>query len=222
MTDLTVIMPLHDAGPWVADAIRSVLDHADGLLELLVVDDGSTDDGPAIAAAFGPPVRVLTQPQAGPAAARNRGLAAARGRLVGFLDADDLWAAPSPDPRRVALDADPAIDLVLARVQPVHGPPGRPPTALDGTISGLQLGGLLARADALRRHGGMDESRLYGEDVDWVLRMRDAGARIATVDAVTALHRLHPGSLTRDRPRTNAGLVGAIHASLRRRGAVGP
>lgn len=221
MNDLTVIMPLHDAAPWVGEAIQSVLDHADGLLELLVIDDGSTDDGPRIAAAFGGPVRVLSQANAGPAAARNHGLAEARGRLIGFLDADDLWCADVPDPRRVALDADPTVDVVLARVQPVHGPPGQPPIPIDGTISGLQLGGMLARADALRRHGGMDEAIVHGEDVDWILRMRDAGAHVVTIDDVTARHRLRAGSLTRDRPRTDAGLVGAIHASLRRRGAVG-
>lgn len=221
MNDLTVIMPLHDAAPWVGEAVESVLTHADGLLELLVIDDGSTDDGPRIAAGFGGPVRVLHQPNAGPAAARNRGLAAARGRLIGFLDADDRWCAERPDPRRTVLDADPAIEIVLARLQPVHGPPGRPPIPIEGTISGLQLGGMLARADALRRYGGLDPALFHGEDVDWILRMRDAGARVVTIDDVTAQYRLRPGSLTRDRPSTGAGLVGAIHASLRRRGAVG-
>lgn len=221
MNDLTVIMPLHDAAPWVGEAIQSVLDHAGGLLELLVIDDGSTDDGPRIAASFGGPVRVLTQANAGPSAARNRGLAEARGRLIGFLDADDRWCASRPDPRRTVLDADPSIDVVLARLQPVHGPPGQPPVPIEGTISGLQLGGMLARAEALRRHGGMDPTLFHGEDVDWILRMRDAGARVETIDDVTAQYRLRPGSLTRDRPSTESGLVGAIHASLRRRGAVG-
>lgn len=221
MNDLSVIMPLHDAAPWVGEAIQSVLDHADGLLELLVVDDGSTDDGPRIAAAFGDPVRVLTQANAGPSAARNRGLADARGQLIGFLDADDLWCADMPDPRRIVLDAEPTIDLVLARLQPVYGAPGQPPIPIEGTISGLQLGGMLARADALRRHGGMDPALFHGEDVDWILRMRDAGAHVQTIDDVTAQYRLRHGSLTRDRPSTDSGLVGAIHASLRRRGAVG-
>ena len=91
--DLTVVMPLHNAAPWVGDAIASVLANADGLLELIVVDDGSTDDGAAIAERFGPPVRVVRQPMPGPSAARNAGIAQARGTLVGFLDADDLWVA---------------------------------------------------------------------------------------------------------------------------------
>jgi glycosyltransferase involved in cell wall biosynthesis len=221
MNDLSVIMPLHDAAPWVGDAIQSVLDHADGLLELLVIDDGSTDDGPRIAAGFGGPVRVLTQANAGPSAARNRGLAEARGRLIGFLDADDRWCASRPDPRRAVLDADPAIDLVLARLQPICGPAGQPSVPVEGTIGGLHLGGMLARADALRRYGGMDETIVHGEDVDWILRMRDAGARVQTIDDVTAQYRVRQGSLTRDRPSTDSGLIGAIHASLRRRGAVG-
>ena len=79
MNDLSVVIPLYEAGPWVRDAIASVLERADGLREIVVVDDGSTDDGPEIARSFGDPVRVLSQANAGPAAARNAGIAAATG-----------------------------------------------------------------------------------------------------------------------------------------------
>ena len=77
--DLSVVMPLYNAGPWVTEAIESVLARADGLLELIVVDDGSTDDGPAIASSYGEPVRVLSQANTGPSAARNAAIAIARG-----------------------------------------------------------------------------------------------------------------------------------------------
>ncbi len=212
--DLTVIMALHDAAPWVGDAIASVLANADGLLELIVIDDGSTDDGAAIAEAFGPPVRVVRQSCHGPAAARNVGIAQARGTLVGFLDADDLWVVGRPDPRREAL-ADPEVDLVLARAQPVAGDPPRPygePTV------GIQLGTWLMRRSLLERHGGMDEGLRHAEDVDWLLRLREAGVRLVLSDAVTTHYRLREGSLTRDHDATRHGLLAVLHASLRRRG----
>jgi glycosyltransferase involved in cell wall biosynthesis len=212
--DLTVIMPLHNAAPWVGDAIASVLANADGLLELLVIDDGSTDDGAAIAEGFGPPVRVVRQPCRGPAAARNAGIAQARGTVVGFLDADDLWVVGRPDPRRALLD-DPEVDLVMARAQPVAGDPLRPygePTV------GIQVGTWLMRRSVFERHGGMDERLRHAEDVDWLLRLREAGVRLVLSDAVTTHYRLRDGSLTRDREATRHGLLAVLHASLQRRG----
>jgi glycosyltransferase involved in cell wall biosynthesis len=215
--DLTVIMPLHNAEPWVGDAIASVLANADGLLELLVIDDGSTDDGAAIAEAFGPPVRVVRQPCRGPSSARNVGIAQARGTLVGFLDADDLWIVGRPDPRRELL-ADPEVDLVLARAQPVAGDPPRP---YGQPTMGIQLGTWLVRRSMLERHGGMDEGLRHAEDVDWLLRLREAGVRLVLSDVVTTHYRLRDGSLTRDHDATRHGLLAVLHASLRRRGEGG-
>lgn len=212
--DLTVIMPLNNAERWVGDAIASVLAGADGLLELLVVDDGSTDGGAAIAEGFGPPVRVVRQPCRGPSAARNVGIAQARGTLVGFLDADDLWVAGRPDPRRELL-ADPAVELVMGRAQPVAGDPPRP---YGEPTMGIQLGTWLMRRSTLERHGGMDEALRHAEDVDWLLRLREAGVVPTLTDAVTTRYRLREGSLTRDQDATHHGLLAVLHASLRRRG----
>jgi glycosyltransferase involved in cell wall biosynthesis len=214
-SDLTVVMPLHNAAPWVGDAIASVLADADGLLELIVVDDGSTDDGAAIAESFGPPVRVVRQPCRGPSAARNLGIAQARGTLVGFLDADDLWVAGRPDPRRVLLEEDPEVDLVMARAQPVAGDPPRP---FGEPTVGIQLGTWLMRRSMLERHGGMDETLRHAEDVDWLLRLREAGVGLVLSDVVTTHYRLRDGSLTRDREATRHGLLAVLHASLQRRG----
>ena len=215
MSDLSVIMPLYDAGPWVGAAIESVLERADGLLELIVVDDGSTDDGPEIARAYGAPVRVLAQAgNTGPAAARNAGLAAARGEVLGFLDADDLWLAGAPDPRRAHLGA---AGIVAGRMQPVDVA-GRP---FDAPAHTMGLSTMLMRRAVWERHGGLDPALVYSEDVDWVLRLREAGVRLVTTPEVVFGARLRPGSLTRDRAATNAGLTSALAASLRRRGALG-
>lgn len=210
--DLSVVMPLYNAEPWVGEAIESVLERADGLLELIVVDDGSTDGGPEIARRYGDPVRVIGQDNAGPARARNAGIAAARGDLVGFLDADDLWVARTPDPRR-ALLADPSVDVVMARVQMVGGDPPRP----RGEPVSALMSALLARREVFARFGDLDESLTRGEDLEWLTRVRAAGARLEMIDDVVVDYRRHPGSLTGDRQAMARGVLMAARAALERK-----
>ena len=92
---VSVIVPLHNGAQTVERTLASVLAQSWPAIEVLVVDDGSTDDGPARVARIGADdrrVRVLHQANAGVAAARNRGASAARGDILAFVDADDLWA----------------------------------------------------------------------------------------------------------------------------------
>jgi glycosyltransferase involved in cell wall biosynthesis len=88
---VTVIIPTYNRDWIVKEAIDSVLEQDFNDYELIVVDDGSDDNTPAILRAYGNKITVLQQPNKGVSAARNRGIAAASGRLIAFLDSDDLW-----------------------------------------------------------------------------------------------------------------------------------
>jgi glycosyltransferase involved in cell wall biosynthesis len=88
---VSVVIPCYNTERYLGDALRSVLTQDVPPLEVLVIDDGSTDGSAALAASFGPPVRVLSQPNCGVSAARNHGLREARGEWIAFLDADDVW-----------------------------------------------------------------------------------------------------------------------------------
>jgi glycosyltransferase involved in cell wall biosynthesis/CelD/BcsL family acetyltransferase involved in cellulose biosynthesis len=98
--EVSVVIPAFNAGRYLAEAIDSVLAQVDADLELIVVDDGSTDDTPAVLARYGDRLRVIRQPNRGLAAARNAGAAGARGRWIALMDADDVCA-----PERIALQA---------------------------------------------------------------------------------------------------------------------
>lgn len=214
--DLSVIMPLYNCEPWVEEAVRSVLGNAEGLLELIVVDDGSTDRSAEIVESIAGPITLIRQANAGPAAARNTGLRAARGELIGFLDSDDVWVAGSPDQRRAAIADD--ADLAFARVQVLAGTPARP--YLDPVYS-VMLPSMLITRDAVDRVGELDASILHGEDVDWVMRMKEAGLKVAHVEQVACNHRLREGSLTRDRAENRPAIVHRLKESLERRGKIG-
>src|SRR5690348_10269988 len=93
MPTVSVVIPAFNAAEYIGQAIDSVLAQTHQPIEIIVVDDGSTDQTAQIAAAYPAPVRVLRKPNGGPASARNMGIAAATGSWIALLDADDRWLA---------------------------------------------------------------------------------------------------------------------------------
>jgi glycosyltransferase involved in cell wall biosynthesis len=88
---ISVVIPCYNGSKYLHETLKSVLAQTFPPLEVIVVDDGSTDDSAAIAESYGPPVRVIRQPNQGESVARNRGIEEANGEWVAFLDADDMW-----------------------------------------------------------------------------------------------------------------------------------
>ena len=115
---VTVIMPTYNYGRYVADAIESIQAQTFGNFEIVVVDDGSTDDTAAVVEALmrdGVPVRYLRQPNQGAAAARNRGIRAAEGDWIALLDSDDTWLPGKLEAAAALIAADGALDFVHSR-----------------------------------------------------------------------------------------------------------
>lgn len=106
MTTVAVVIPCYNAGGFIGETIRSALEQTARPLEVIVVDDGSTDQSAAVAEAFGPPVRVIRQANQGESVARNRGIDEARGEWVAFLDADDVWKPHKLERQLAAAEPD--------------------------------------------------------------------------------------------------------------------
>ena len=112
---VSVVVPCYNAAPYVREAVLSVLSQTRPPLEVLVIDDGSTDDSGAVVQAIDDPrVRYHRQENGGAAAARNLGLDLARGDLVGFLDADDLWRPHALEVLASMIEASPDIACAFA------------------------------------------------------------------------------------------------------------
>ncbi|HEX4905354.1 MAG TPA: glycosyltransferase [Acidimicrobiales bacterium] len=205
---VSVVVPTRNRAAVCAQTLRSILGQRDVDLEVVVVDEGSTDDTPAMLAAIGDDrVTVVRHDVArGLPAARNAGLARARGPWVAWCDDDDLWA---PDKLATQLDAADTADaawviggsvLVDADLH-VMGHQAVPPRdeVLDRLLVSNAVpgggSGVLASADAVRSVGGFDESLASCEDWDLWLRLAQRGAP-ATVDRPLVAFRTWGGSMS--------------------------
>ena len=133
-----MVIPCYNRAGSIARAIDSVLAQTFPCLEVIVVDDGSSDDSAGVAASFNSPVRVIRQSNAGAAAARNRGIEAARGQWIGFLDSDDRWHPEFLEQHNRALDRFPDATLSFCDTEVVGS---------EGVLmpSRFALGGLRGR-----------------------------------------------------------------------------
>ena len=185
-----MIVPVYNGAAFIGEAIASILAQPVAEpLEIIVVDDGSTDATVAALARFAGRIRLVQRANGGVSAARNSGLAVANGTIIGFLDADDLWT----DRHLVTLlpllagDDRPAVARGRTRIVPLTAPeaPGQELT------QPVLVGAALYRRDVVDRVGGFDEALRLGEDIDFSARIAEAGFREVRDDAVVLLYRRH-------------------------------
>src|SRR5262249_38270783 len=161
-------------------------------LEIVVVDDGSTDDSAFLAESLGPPVRLVRQPHRGLAAAHNRGLAAAAGELIAFLDCDDLWTEDKLEIQLAILREHPGIDIVLGHTRRMWmeaGGDGTLARRLSDPTLALSLGAALIRRAVFDTVGRFDEALTHSDDWDWFMRARELGVCVVVHQEVTILYR---------------------------------
>ena len=221
---VSVIVPVHNGARFLRHALDSVLVQRHVALEILVVDDGSTDETPDVVRGVNAPIRYVRQDNRGPAAARNAGIRLARAEVLAFVDADDLWPADKLA-RQLPLLSDGSVDIAMGYTQPiVMTRPDEDVTALRPVLAPrltLSVGANLYRHSVFERFGPFDESIRTAEDLDWLLRAREAGASIELLNAVTLLYRENPESLTYGLDAAQLSFFRVLKRSLDRRRSEG-
>lgn len=217
---ISVIIPAYNAERFLPAAVDSIRRQAVGVLEILVVDDGSTDATGSLALELGSEVRVLQQANSGAPAARNLGLSHAAGELIAFLDADDLWTGDKLTVQLARLEADPDLAVVLGCTQLVRQVDGETGASLEplgppGLLT--SLGAALFRRSAFERVGRLNEGLRMDDDVDWFLRAIELDLPLTTVPHVSQLYRRHGGNITNARQMDMRFFVRALKLSLDRR-----
>jgi glycosyltransferase involved in cell wall biosynthesis len=229
---VSVIMPVYNGAKFLAEAVTSIRQQSYHPLEIVIVDDGSTDETAEIVKGLGKDIRYAYQRNSGPAAARNKGLEMARGEIITFLDVDDLWPPDKlriqvtrlwpPDKLRIQVTRlvnDPNLDVVLGRIQLIKLP-GAPEFQMQGpnnTQVNVHLGSGAFRKSVFDKVGVFDETLRYSEDHDWFLRAREQGISMTIVEQVTLHYRLHGNNMTQDKNAKGFQLTQVLKKSLDRR-----
>lgn len=219
MPVVTVVVPVYNRAGLVGDTLRSVEAQTLTDWECVIVDDGSTDETPEIVDAFcarDPRFRSLRQENAGPAAARNHGIAIARGRYIALIDSDDQFVPDRLEWQVAVLDAAPGAVLVYGDTwqfsadDPERGmlcvgadaPPFRGP-AFERLLQHSPIYAPLVRAHTIRELGGFNPDLEYSEDWEMWLRLARVGDFIF-VPRVATRYRIHAGN--------RSGLQGGVEA----------
>lgn len=213
---VSVVIPVFNGERHLGEALASVLTQSHRALEVLVVDDGSTDGSIDVARrAADRRCRCLRQARQGAAAARNLGAGEAQGMLLAFLDADDLWLPDKLELQVRALAADPALDMVFAW----YAEFGAAPAIAGAPVArpGYAAGTMLIRRDSFLRVGAFSTRWRVGEFIDWYARAEEAGLRHAMLSPVLLRRRVHDGNATRRERSAFADYARIVHAAARRR-----
>ena len=223
---VSVVIPAYNCARFIRAALDSALAQDYLALEVIVVNDGSTDDTGAILATYGARIRLLSQPNRGVAAARNAGVAHARGCYIAFLDGDDVWW-PSKIRYQMQALGESGYKLAYSRflvwIPQADGDylPATHMFSAEGSahVSDCDLvtghtyeallkdcmvwtSTVLVEKAALDEAGGFDETLELGEDYDLWLRLSRTMPMLG-LETPTALYRQHPHSITRGARETN-------------------
>jgi glycosyltransferase involved in cell wall biosynthesis len=213
----SVTIPAHNAEPFLREAIESVLQQSMPL-ELIIVNDGSTDATASIIASYGDRVRGIHQEQRGLGAARNRGLQASRGDWIAFLDADDRWTSDKLRRQGAVLAARGEIDLVFGHCVEFTTSDGDARwVARAQPFPAYSACAMLARRACVDLIGGFSENDKVGEFMDWYSRARDNGAASVMLEAVVFHRRVHEFNMTRIAKDRRSQYLDVVAAHLRRK-----
>ena len=228
MFDVSVILPVYNREQSVARAIRSVLSQTRTPIELIVVDDGSTDGTRKVLDSFGSQITVIEQSHAGAYAARNRGLRHAQGELIAFIDSDDVWL-PDRLASQMPLMERPEVGLVFGDV--VHVRPGQErrrvtsfqiaPPRRGRAAAQFAWCNFVPTSTVLVRRRCLDEAGGFSEEVplscDYLMWFRIAlRHELDFVERVVAEYTLSPDSISADLGRSIEARIQLFSGELAR------
>lgn len=218
---VSIIIPVFNGGKYIRAAIESIFAQNYTPYEIIVVDDGSTDETPDVICEY-PGIRYFQQENDGPAAARNTGISATNGSIIAFLDADDIWHPNKLSSQILMLLQNPGLGYVLCRMHVFCEPGETLPSILNEehyskAPTACIPSALVVRRSVLEMVGLFNPLLRTAEDADWFARAKDMNIPSKTLDMVLLEKRLHQNNISLTDTHNNANLLTALRQSITRK-----
>ena len=195
---VSVIIPVYNYDRYLAEAVESVLNQTYRNIEVIVVDDGSTDQSGAVARSFASRgVRYCQQVQAGIGPTRNKGVDLAQGDFIAFLDADDRWPLEKIERQLQAFENDESLEMVFGQALQLQNGPAWEAGVKDknlivaGMVPGMVPGTMLIKRAAFDRVGKFQGNLKVGEFIDWYARAVELNVRSLVLPELLLWRRIH-------------------------------
>jgi len=206
MPKVSVIIPSYNNANLISETVESVLNQTFDDYEIIIID-GSTDNTKDILSKYGKKIAYFYLKPRGVSAARNLGIAKAKGKYIAFLDADDLWFPKHLEITLATLEGKPEVSLAYSKLQVLKNnetmgfKPAKP--ALTGTDfwlgASITTSTVIVKKECFNKAGLFDEDLMIAEDADMWIRIVNAGFKIHYISQVLGIYRLdNPGSLTKN------------------------
>jgi glycosyltransferase involved in cell wall biosynthesis len=221
------VIPTYNYARFLRESIDSVLAQTYPALEVIVVDDGSTDETPQILAGYGDRIRVISQTNQGVGAARNAGIAAARGEYIAFLDSDDIMRARKLEHDIARFERDPELGLVHCGAESfdnagktlsvsltgLEGWVAPELLALDREVIAAPGSGIAVPKRVAEEIGGFDVRLQPSEDWDFCYRIA-VRYRVGFVAEILVRYRLHGSGIHLNIPKMEKGMLLALEKAF--------
>jgi glycosyltransferase involved in cell wall biosynthesis len=225
---ISCIVPVLNGELYIRESLDSILAQTYKAIEIIVLDDGSTDGTVSIVREYGGQVKYFWQPNGGLASARNRGIDVAQGEFISFLDADDLWHPEKLERQVKRFNTRTELEFSVTHVRNFWSPEltdemeRHNDERLFLSWPGYTCNTLLARKDIFESVGEFNASIMVGEDIDWFFRAAELGVTGELMPEVLAYRRLHRSNMTRLKAsESREVLLKIVKSSIERRRSLG-
>lgn len=199
-SSVSVVVPVFNRECFLRETLQSICAQSLAPYEIIVLDDGSTDNSRAVVREFGPSVSYFYQENQGIGAARNAGVAQASGEFLAFLDSDDLWSVDALESRARVLESDKKLDMVFGHAQNFLSPEVKESDLAKLNIfeplPGFSCGGMLIRRKSLNVVGPFRTDLKTGEFIEWMARADELGLRRKLITNTVLQRRIHTSNHT--------------------------
>ena len=219
---ISVIMPAYNSENYIQESLDSLYDQVLSIpMEIIVVNDGSSDKTADILLAQGDKIKVITQPNLGGVRAKNTGFRKASGNFICSLDSDDLYLPEKLDKQWRFLKEHPEFDMVFCKIKQFISP-----ELDDGTkkipkdvevLTAMNFSGGMYRSSVFEVNGYIDESLLhYGEFVDWFAKAKEKSIAHSVVDEILLLRRVHDLNLGKTESHQQSDFLKVLRSKINR------